>query len=100
MIEKKTWLALALLAPQLALAAPAFDCFTIYNAANVIVYRSTSSPINLSRPISQALAEQYPGAHLIWTRDDQACPALPATSAVNGMPQELRPSERIRASKL
>lgn len=58
------------------------DCFTIYNAANEPVLRSTRTPVDLSKPISVEMARKFPGYHMVWTRSAEPC--RPLVVAVNG----------------
>ena len=81
--------ALALLLPHFAGHAADYqinrevaDCFTIYNAANEPVLRSTRTPVDLSKPISAEMARKFPGYHMVWTRNTEPC--HPLVIAVNG----------------
>lgn len=59
------------------MATAAGSCFTIYAADGELIYRSASTPIDLSRPISETMAVRYPGAHLVWTPyEDKHCQEL------------------------
>lgn len=58
------------------------DCFTIYNAANEPVLRSSRTPVDLSKPISAEMARKFPGYHMVWTRSTEPC--RPLVIAVNG----------------
>ncbi len=73
---KSLLIAISLCAPLCASAAN--DCFTIYDTENAAVYRSVNSPIDLSGPISDAMAAKYPGHYLVWTRNDHGCPEFHA----------------------
>ena len=59
------------LIPTLALAIAAFSpglhaaCFTGTDRANAVVYEGNTSPIDLSKPISEGIADKYPGGHLV-----------------------------------
>ena len=49
-----------------ALGSNAFAaCFTVTDRANAVIYRGESSPIDLSKPISEGIAERFPGGHLV-----------------------------------
>ncbi len=59
------------------MAMAAGSCFTIYAADGELIYRSASTPIDLSRPISETMAVRYPGAHLVWAPyEDKQCQEL------------------------
>jgi len=47
-------------------------CFSIYDASETLIYRASMAPIDLSRPISEAMAQQFPGGRLLIT-DDRPC---------------------------
>ncbi len=64
-------------------AHAALNCFTVYGPDNAVVYRSRESPVDLSRPISVAMSEKFPGGHMVWTRDDEACREVDALSALS-----------------
>ena len=59
----------ALAAPSLASAY----CFTMYDTQNRLTYRSQTSPIDLSEPISRAMAQRYPGQSLVMSMDATDC---------------------------
>lgn len=63
-------LAVLLVAPGLAGAA---NCYSIYDAKNLLVFQSTVPPIDLSTRISQAMRDHYPGGHLTIVPDDADC---------------------------
>jgi hypothetical protein len=50
-------------------------CFTLVDARGAIVSHSSTSPVDLSYPISDELRRRFPGHHLIFA-DDKVCPAL------------------------
>jgi hypothetical protein len=52
----------ALLSSSLPASA---ECFSMYDAKNALVYQSPTSPIDLSRPISQEMALHYPSRALV-----------------------------------
>lgn len=64
-------------------AQAALNCFTVYGPDNAVVYRSRESPIDLSRPISAAMDEKFPGSHMVWTRDDEPCREVDALSTLS-----------------
>src|SRR5450755_1584506 len=72
----KAWIKMA--APLL-LAIPtcaSASCYYIYSAQNELVYRSTISPVDLSRPISDGLRGRFSGSHLTMIPDETGCPDL------------------------
>lgn len=59
-----------------ACAAPAVAsayCFTMYDGQNRLTYQSQTSPVDLSLPISQAMARRYPGQSLVMSMDASNC---------------------------
>jgi hypothetical protein len=72
--------------PSLALAAllaatawpvtAAASCYFVYGPDNQLVYRSTITPVDLSKPISEGLRSRYSGAHLVMVPDETGCPDL------------------------
>ena len=40
-------------------------CFFMYDARNALVYQSSTSPIDLSRPVSDEMARRYPSRALV-----------------------------------
>lgn len=55
--------------PTLSLAY----CFSVYTPQNQLVYQSTTTPIDLSRPISAGLSARYPNHHLVFIPDQSRC---------------------------
>jgi hypothetical protein len=43
----------------------AAECFSMYDTKNALVYQSQTSPIDLSRPISEEMARHYPSRALV-----------------------------------
>ena len=69
----------ALLAVAAAGALPAAasaSCYFVYSAKNELVYRSTISPVDLSRPISESLRGRFSGGRLVMIPDETGCPDL------------------------
>ena len=52
------------------------NCFFVYSAQNQLVYRSTISPVDLSRPISDGMRGRFAGDHLTMIPDETSCPDL------------------------
>ena len=99
------------LASAAALALPVAaeaSCFTVFNRANQLVFQSVLTPVDLSQPIGLIVQRRFPGHHLVWSEDMDACreiggtvPAgersqtagrvFPAGSAANRSPLERSP---------
>ena len=60
-------------------AAASASCFFVYSAKNELVYRSTISPVDLSRPISDGLRGRFSGGHLVMIPEEAGCPDLLAS---------------------
>ena len=70
---------LALLTVAVAGALPtaaSASCFYVYSARNELIYRSTISPVDLSRPISEGLRGRFAGGHLVMIPEEDGCPDL------------------------
>jgi hypothetical protein len=61
-------------------AVASASCFYVFSAQNQLVYRSTISPVDLSRPISEGMKGRYSGGHLTMTPDETGCPDLIAST--------------------
>ena len=72
-------LALVLSAPALAHAY----CYSIYDTNNHLSFQSTVAPIDLSQRISDAMAQRFPGRHLVITPDTNDCREVRASSEPN-----------------
>ena len=84
-MKTPTSFALALAATLLAAPMGASaSCYFVYSGGGQLVYRSTLSPIDLSKPISQGLASRFGGAHLTMVPDSSDCPDLLATGEGRG----------------
>ena len=100
------FLASALLAsPTLAAAG----CYSIFSAENRLVYQSTVPPIDLSRRISDAMRDRFPGGFFVMTPDETACRELrdggrvtrPRLDAVGQVPgSAVSPDQLLEASPL
>jgi hypothetical protein len=62
-------------------AAPAFACYTVYDSANYIVYRSEQPPVDMSRPLHETLPARFPGGLLVF---DTASECTPVNSLAMG----------------
>lgn len=61
-------------------------CFTVFDAADRVVYQSTSPPVDISLPISQAVAAVYPRNHHLLMADDSYCPGIDEAPTVYPVP--------------
>lgn len=52
------------------------NCYFVYSGQNQLVYRSTLSPVDLSRSISEGLRGRFAGGHLTMIPDETDCPDL------------------------
>jgi hypothetical protein len=68
-------LALAVLA-SIAAGQAAAHCFMVYDRQQRLVYQSTEAPFDLSQPLSQGLAANFPGHHLVMAQSSADCPAV------------------------
>ena len=64
------------LVASLAPGAASASCFFIYGPTNQLVYRSTITPVDLSRPISESMRARYGGGYLVMIPDETGCPDL------------------------
>lgn len=78
-MSKKIVAVLALSAAS-SLAQAGGYCYTLLDRAGRMVSQSATSPVDLSRRISDALAERYPGHHLVFGLAD-SCPEVAAPVA-------------------
>lgn len=67
---------LVTLVAVLAPAAASASCFFVYGPKNELVYRSTITPVDLSRPISESVRARFNGGHLVMIPDETGCPDL------------------------
>lgn len=66
----------------------ALTCYTMLDAKEAVVYRSTTVPIDLSRSISAEMREKYPGLYFIFTTDGRDCHETNRLSVANTAPPE------------
>ncbi len=100
--------ALISFAALLCLAVPtaaSANCYFVYSAQNQLVYRSTLSPVDLSKPISEGLKGRFAGGHLTMIPDETGCPELLANGEAQvfaslGFAAPGRPTSAIDASPL
>jgi len=69
---KRALMFLAVLLGGMPMYASAM-CYIVYDAQSRIVYRNTSTPIDLSGPITPALRAKFPGGQLVITDDMTGC---------------------------
>ncbi len=56
-----------LAASLLALPAwPALACYTVYDAGNRVVFRSSEAPVDMSRPLHETVPQRFPGGQLVF----------------------------------
>ena len=75
----KTPISFALAFAAILLMAPlgaSASCYFVYSGGGQLIYRSTVSPVDLSKPISAGLASRFPGTHLTMVPDSSDCPDL------------------------
>lgn len=80
-----------LLMSFLAVAAslPAHACYTVYDSANRVLYRSAQAPVDMSRPLHDTLPQRFPGGHMVFDTAS-SCEAVlaeaPRIAAARGEP--------------
>ena len=63
-----------LLVPLLAMPVLAqANCYAMFDSENHLSFQSTVPPVDLSMRISDAMAQRFPGRHLIITPDTTDC---------------------------
>ena len=80
-----------LLGSLLGVSWHASACYTVYDAANRIVYRGAEAPVDMSRPIGETLPQRFPGGQLVFD-NASTCPQ-PAV-ADRSLPAEPVPRKR------
>ncbi len=74
-----------------AVATPAWgECYTVYDRASRIVYRSEVTPIDLSGPIRVGMRNTFPGGQLVISGDDKKCTYIAPASAIDPMSGEAK----------
>lgn len=68
----------ALTAPALANA----NCYSVYDAQNRLSFQTVVAPIDLSRPISEAMRVRFPGGFLVMIPDDTDCREFRGSGAI------------------
>ena len=59
----------------------AMACYTVYNPANQVIYRAATPPIDMSYQIHERLPAVFPAGHLVFSLEDNDCPAINVTRA-------------------
>ena len=49
-----------------AAALPAHACYSVYDGAGRVVYRSAQPPVDMSRPLHDTLPQRFPGGHMVF----------------------------------
>lgn len=70
---------LAAFAASMVPATASANCYFIYGQKNQLLYRSTITPVDLSRPISEGMRGRFSGGHLVMIPDERGCPDLLAS---------------------
>ncbi len=63
------------------LATPALACYTVYDAADRVVYQAQTPPVDMRFQIHEVLPQVYPGGHLVFG-NEQDCPLVNTRSVV------------------
>lgn len=71
--------------------AAAAECYTVIDKAGRIIYRDTFIPIDLSKPVSEAMRTLFPGGQLIISPDSGTCTPVAPSSPVNPVAREVAP---------
>jgi hypothetical protein len=50
----------------LASAQVAASCYTVYDRSGGVVYHESNPPVDMSRPLHEALSARFPGGHMIF----------------------------------
>ncbi len=59
-------LKLALISTLALAAGQAMACYTVYDAGNRVLYQSVQPPVDMSRPLHEALQRRYPGSSMVF----------------------------------
>ncbi|MDR2336263.1 MAG: hypothetical protein LBE61_22585 [Burkholderiaceae bacterium] len=57
----------------LATAQVQAACYELYGSNQQLIYRSSRSPVDLSKPLHQTVPRLAPGARLVFTPSNQGC---------------------------
>jgi hypothetical protein len=58
-------------------AAPAMACYTVYDRTNTLVYNAQVPPVDMTKPLREALDARWPGGHMVFGSESE-CPRLNA----------------------
>ena len=68
-------LKIALLCGLLLSGANAMACYTVYDGSNRVVYRGTDTPVDMSLPLHEAVAQRFPpGSSLVFDQQASCSP--------------------------
>ncbi len=67
-------------------------CYTVYDAGNRVVYRGEQSPVDMSLPLQEALAQRYRGQVEMVFDQQAACSQLPSARLARSAEPELPPN--------
>jgi len=62
-----------------AAASQAQACYTVYDGAGRVAWRSTQAPVDMSLPLHDTLPQRFPGGHMVFDTTD-ACEAVVAAA--------------------
>ncbi|MBA2674603.1 hypothetical protein, partial [Ramlibacter sp.] len=68
-------LKLALISTLALAAGQAMACYTVYDSSNRVLYQSVQPPVDMSRPLHEALQRRYPGSSMVFEQGAN-CTAL------------------------
>lgn len=66
-----------------ALMSPALACYTVYGAANQVLYTGYEPPIDMRYQIHQRLPAAFPGGHMVFGNSTD-CTAMDTRAATAG----------------
>jgi hypothetical protein len=83
---KRTWLTAALLLGSLPGSAAAL-CYTVYGANQLVMWRGTQAPIDLSKPIHEGMRSAFPpGSFLVIEEETRSCTPIGPPDFFGPMP--------------
>jgi hypothetical protein len=89
---------IALLCGLLLCGANAMACYTVYDASNRVIFRGTETPVDMSLPLHEAVAQRFPkGSSLVF---DQGASCTPVNLAQVARPSSgMVPVNTIRSER-
>lgn len=75
----KAWRCLFVGSLLAAASWQAMACYTVYDGANRVVYRSAQAPVDMSRPLHETLPQRFPGGQLVFDASS-SCSELSAVA--------------------